>query len=50
MSWVTIIWAMIASAAVAGGFQNPWMLIGQLSLLLLVTFVADAIMPPVGTP
>jgi hypothetical protein len=30
MSWVTIIWAMIASAAVAEGIPNPWMLIGQL--------------------
>jgi hypothetical protein len=42
MSWVTIIWAMIASVAVAEGIPNPWMLIGQLSLLLFVIFVADA--------
>ena len=30
------------TVAVAEGVPNPWMLIGQLSLLLLVIFVADA--------
>ena len=30
------------TVAVAEGAPNPWMLIGQLSLLLLVIFVADA--------
>ena len=30
------------SVSVAEGIPNPWMLIGQLSLLLLVIFVADA--------
>ncbi|MCY2953687.1 MAG: hypothetical protein NTU53_17165 [Planctomycetota bacterium] len=30
------------SVSVAEGVSNPWMLVGQLSLLLLVIFVADA--------
>ena len=30
------------TVAVAEGIPNPWMLIGQLSLLLFVIFVADA--------
>ncbi len=30
------------TVVVAEGVPNPWMLIGQLSLLLLVIFVADA--------
>ncbi len=30
------------SVAVAEGVANPWMLVGQLSLVLLMTFVADA--------
>jgi PAS domain S-box-containing protein len=30
------------TVAVAEGVPNPWMLVGQLSLLLLVVFVADA--------
>ena len=30
------------SVSVAEGVPNPWMLVGQLSLLLLVVFVADA--------
>jgi two-component system, LuxR family, sensor kinase FixL len=30
------------SVSVAEGVSNPWMLVGQLSLLLLVVFVADA--------
>ncbi len=31
------------SVAVADGVANPWMLIGQLSLVLLIVFVADAV-------
>ena len=36
------IWFLGESVAVAEGVANPWMLVGQLSLVLLMAFVADA--------